>query len=276
MFYSQNNMDFKLVLLMGMPRSGTSWLSQIFDSHPNVNFKLSPLFSYAFKNVVDQDSSKIEWIDFFKQVYKSNDRFINQQDRRDAAQYPVFKDKLKKPEYLAIKDTRYHNLIDTIIKLFNDVKIIYIVRNPCGAINSWLKTKKEFPETADVDTEWRTGDCRKTGPEEFWGFDDWVKLTNYYLDLANKYPKKIMIIKYKDLVDLPIEQTEKMFNFVGFKISSQTVDFLKKCNSKHSINDYSVYKSKKVKDKWKKELDPKIIKEILEKIKGTKLKQFIE
>lgn len=269
-------MDFKLVLLMGMPRSGTSWLSQIFDSHPNVNFKLSPLFSYAFKNVVDQDSSKIEWIDFFKQVYKSNDRFINQQDRRDAAQYPVFKDKLKKPEYLAIKDTRYHNLIDTIIKLFNDVKIIYIVRNPCGAINSWLKTKKEFPETADVDTEWRTGDCRKTGPEEFWGFDDWVKLTNYYLDLANKYPKKIMIIKYKDLVDLPIEQTEKMFNFVGFKISSQTVDFLKKCNSKHSINDYSVYKSKKVKDKWKKELDPKIIKEILEKIKGTKLKQFIE
>ena len=47
-----------------MPRSGTSWLSQIFDSHPDTKFKLSPLFSYAFKNAVNIESSKKEWLKF--------------------------------------------------------------------------------------------------------------------------------------------------------------------------------------------------------------------
>src|SRR5690348_15459254 len=32
----------KLVLLLGMPRSGTSWLGKIFDSHPAVIYRHEP------------------------------------------------------------------------------------------------------------------------------------------------------------------------------------------------------------------------------------------
>mgnify|MGYP000598251825 FL=1 len=67
-----------VIWLNGMPRSGTSWLSQIFDSHPNVSFKLSPLFSYEFKNRVNERSTLKEWMQFFEEVSASDDEFVNQ------------------------------------------------------------------------------------------------------------------------------------------------------------------------------------------------------
>ena len=36
--------------LFGCPRSGTSWLGQIFNSAPDVAYRYQPLFSYEFKD----------------------------------------------------------------------------------------------------------------------------------------------------------------------------------------------------------------------------------
>ena len=47
----------KTIALFGVPRSGTSWLGQIFDSCPDVIYKYQPLFSYAFKNRLNMQSS---------------------------------------------------------------------------------------------------------------------------------------------------------------------------------------------------------------------------
>jgi hypothetical protein len=35
----------RLVIIDGMPRSGTSWLAQIVESCPIVRYRLSPLFA---------------------------------------------------------------------------------------------------------------------------------------------------------------------------------------------------------------------------------------
>lgn len=267
----------QIIWLNGMPRSGTSWLSQIFDSCPDVKFRLMPLFSYAFKNRISQDSKKEEINKFFKEVYLSNDDFLVQKDKRESEEYPIFKQKNKHPKNLVIKHTRYHNLTEFLLENCNNIKFIHIIRNPCAIINSWINIDREFKNKGcKVKKDWRTGQCRKTGPEEFWGFDDWKNVTSLYLKLQDKYPSKIKIIQYENLVNSPIRITKKIFKFTDIKTSKQTMKFLKESQSNHQQGEYSVFKNPAVKNKWKKQLNKKIIKEIYEDLKGDRLEQFLK
>lgn len=249
-----------VVWINGMPRSGTSWLSQIFDSHINVSFKLSPLFSYAYKDYIDEYSPKSKWEDLFEKVFFSKDEFINQTYRRASGEYPIFEK--QELTHLVIKDTRYHNLTHRLLELFNDIKLIHIVRHPAGAINSWLRAPKEFPQELNPLDEWRTGNCRKKSKEEFWGFNDWLSLTKMYLELERKYPKNVKVVFYENILNNSKIQVADMFAFCNLKMLPQTVDFLFRSNSVHSNSEYAVFKSKSVATKWRTQLDPKIKEEI--------------
>lgn len=223
--------------------------------------------------MVGRNSSREEWMKFFKDVYNSNDDFLNQTQKRADGIFPIF-EKNKHPESLVIKDTRFHDLMPLLLEFFSEIKIIYIVRNPCGATSSWLSSKKEFPENANPREEWKTGECRKIGEGEFWGFDDWRILTTRYLDLQIKYPKNVKVVSYENLVEHAFDQTNDMFEFVGLNFSNETQKFLTLSQSTHSDHGNAVYKSKEVKDKWKTSLDPEIIEAIRHELLGTKLEKY--
>ena len=263
-----------IIALIGMPRSGTSWLGQIFDSSPNLAYRLEPIFSYAFKNFVDQNSTKEDYIKLFRGIYYSDDDFLLQNDKRKSGIYPIFS-KSNEPEFLAFKTTRFHNLIHDMLKYFENLKMISIVRHPCGAINSWLNTPGEFSESADPMKEWRTGSCRKTAKEEFWGFYDWKKVTLLHVRLEEEYPEQFKIISYDKLVENPRKLTEELFGFVGLELEEQTLEFINECHNRHDDDNYSVYKSKNVVNNWKNNLPLQIQKEILDEIKATKLSRFL-
>jgi hypothetical protein len=261
---------------MGMPRSGTSWLGQIFDSSPQVAFRLSPLFSYALKNIVDENSSKTDYEKMFIKAYRSTtDEFMNQFNRRAAGHYPTFKEKNAHPDFLVIKDTRYHHLLARMLELVDNLKIVAIVRHPAGAIHSWLTNPREFPASADPILEWRTGNCRKTGPEEFWGFEDWKKVTRLHLQLETSYPEKFYILQYENLVQNPILQTQKMFKFVGLNYTQQTQDFLIASHQTNDPDPYAVYKNPSIKDRWRNELAPDIQTAIINELRSTELARFL-
>jgi len=265
----------KIVNIFGMPRSGTSWLSQIFDSSPEVRFRLQPLFSYEFKNYITEQSGKEAWEHVFKGAYLSNSEFMRQTHRRKAGEFPVFAKKDLYPEFLVTKDTRFHNLTVSLIELFDNIKIVAIVRHPCGAIYSWLRAPKEFPRTAVPLYEWKSGACRKTDYGEFWGFDDWKLVTRLHLRLAKAYPEKFIIQKYEDLVSDPVAETKNVFSFCGIRYTQQTEQFLKECHAKHLDSEYAVFKNQTVKDSWRIGLNPEIKNSILNEIRGTDLEEFI-
>jgi hypothetical protein len=265
----------EIVLVNGMPRSGTSWLGQIFDSCPNTRFKLEPLFSYRFKDRVNTSSTKEDWDVFLNEVYNTKDEFMDQTKRKKDNKYPIFQIKENEPKFLVMKYTRYHNLTNRMLELFSDIKIIHIVRNPCGMINSWINSEGEFPKDKNPLDEWRSGKCRKSSIEEFWGFDDWVVLTRMYLNLQNKNPNNVMVVSYDELVDHPIKGIKKMFDFVGMDYTQQTIRFIQDFHKTHISDEYSVFKSKNVKDKWKQTLDNEIIEEIVSEINNTELKRFL-
>ncbi len=269
-------MNYKLIWVNGMPRSGTSWLSQIIASSENVNFKMAPLFSYKFKNSVDEMSTKEEWIIFFDNVFNTKDPFINQVERREKGDFFNFP-KLTKQEFLCIKDVRYHEVIPTLLKYFSQIKIIHIVRNPCATISSWMNTEKEFKVDYNTkEDEWLTGKTRKINKSEYWGFNDWLMLTKHYLKLCEKYPDNVYIVSYERLVDSPKEETKKIFNFCKLQYTAQTSNFLKLSQDKHEEGDYSVFKSAKIaKNKWRNFLNPEIAEQIIATTKEEGLTQFL-
>ncbi len=133
----------KKIAIHSVPRSGSSWIGQIFNSSPTVNFKFQPLFSYAFKSALNEKSSKNEIDTFFKDISQSDDDFLIQQDKIDNGNYPKFK-KNNLFTHIAYKEVRYHNIQENMLKINSDIIVIGIVRNPYAVINSFLKAPREF------------------------------------------------------------------------------------------------------------------------------------
>ena len=71
----------KRIAIHSVPRSGSSWLGQIFNSSVKVCFRFQPLFSYVFKGYLDEKSSREDILTFFKLIAKSNDDFLLQSDK---------------------------------------------------------------------------------------------------------------------------------------------------------------------------------------------------
>ena len=265
----------RVVVVAGVARSGTSWLGQILDSSPKVVYKFQPLFSYEFKGYLTHNSVKEEYENFFESLYKSNDDFLTQKDKRLSGQYPIFKK--NNPDVLVFKENRYQYLFPKMISIIADLKFIGIIRHPCAVMNSWLKSPKEFPQDADIDLEWRFGACKNLGrEEEFFGFYKWREIANLYLDLKDKFPDQVLILSYNDLVTNTGRETDKLFSFTGLEVTEQTLDFLKSCNSNHIETPYSVYRNKAVKDKWLQELPQKIANEIFNEVQGTRLEYYLK
>ena len=263
-----------VVWLSGMPRSGTNWLSQIFASSPQVRLKLCPLFSYEFKNLLDESSLAKDWIVLFDNVYKTKSEYLDQDYLRKRGLVPQFPVKNEYPEYLVIKSTRFHNLVPHILELLEGIQFIHIVRHPCAVIYSWITNAREFPQGADPIKEWKSGKCRKTGPGEFWGFDDWKFVNSQALGLRARFPGRFKIIRYEDLVSNTFAVAKDMFNFIGLSMHQQTEEFIYQSHSKHDINKRSVYKHKILNNEWMKGLDPSIISECMNDLAGTDLEQY--
>lgn len=263
----------RVVVVAGAPRSGTSWLGQIIDSSPAVAYRFQPLFSYAFKGALGFDSEKADYDRFLRELYQSNDPFLLQTDKRKSGDYPTFEK--AKTSVLAFKTCRYQYLLPRMLEYWN-MRLVAIVRHPCGTINSWLKNPKEFPEGAVPKEEWRTGVCKNQGrPEEFFGFYKWKEVTHLYLDMADKYPGVVYIIHYDDLVDNPNYETDTLFRFLGLEYGQQTRDFLAASQATHKEGPFTVFKSPKVKDSWKDELDIEMAAEMMADIAGTRLARFV-
>lgn len=265
----------KIVLVCGMPRSGTSWLGQIFDSSADVAFRMEPLFAYKFKNIIDENSPKEDIINFFDNVYLTDDEFILQKETRKRGSYSFFNKKIN-PNVLVIKTTRHHNLIERYIELVDCIEIVSIVRHPCAVINSWINTDREFKSKGCiVERDWKDGGCRKDGVGEFWGFDDWLSVTKQHVELGNKY-QNFTIVEYAKLIKEPEVIVKNLFDRISIPYTQQTIDFLKSCHSNHQNDPYSVFKNKKVENIWKKSLNSRMVEEIIQDTKKFGLGQFVE
>ncbi len=265
----------RFVSITGMPRSGTSWIGMIFDSCPVVRYRMSPLFSYEFKNFVNEASPRSDWEHVLQGSYTSSNEFMNQTERRASGEYPVFSVKHVEPPVLVLKFNRFQNLLERFVDLFPEMKVLAVVRHPCGAIHSWLTAPKEFPPSADPLEHWRSGAIKKTGCGDFFGFEDWKAVTRLHLRLAKEHPDRFRLVRYEDVVGDPAGQVQELFAFFDLPVSVQTDDFLSRSRREHLPGPYSVFKPPSVVHRWQRELQPEIRDGILTELAGTDLERFL-
>lgn len=267
----------KRIAIHSVPRSGSTWLGNIFNSHPNVAFRYQPLFSYAFKDKLNEKSTKEEIINFFENIKSSSDEFIHQTDGIEKGIIPSF-DK-RDTDHICYKEVRYHNLLQNMLEKDKELIVIGLVRNPMAVIYSWLNAPKEFKKELGwkEKEEWRYAPKKNREKlEEFNGFEKWKEVTLLFLALQKKYPDRFYLLQYDDLLKQTKNEVEKVFNFCGLTMSKKTVNFINDSTSNENDDAYSVFKNKKTDDGWKNKLSQNIIQEIQEDLSNSNLIRFIK
>jgi hypothetical protein len=262
------------VYVAGVARSGSSWIAQLLNSSPDVLFRFQPFFSYDFKDRINEDSNSADYSCLLQDMYKTETEFLTQAGKQESGEYPKF-EKNAYPQTLIFKENRYQSMLEPMLRRVPYLKAIGIVRHPCAVLNSWRKNSKEFPLGSEILKEWRFGNCKNNGNEDYFGYYKWKEVANLYLDLQEKYPKRFILLKYEDVVLNPQANIKLLFNFINLNYGAATEKFINDSTTKHHDSYYAVYKDKSVADKWRLELEDYIIKEIYEDLNGTRLEKFI-
>lgn len=263
------------IAIFGVPRSGTSWLSQIFNSHPEVVMRFQPLFSYGHKGRIDDMSSAAQINLFFQEIFNSQDPFVLLEEGTHK-KGPTF-EKSEHPLHIVFKETRYLHVVENILQKTADVKIIGIVRNPLSVLASWIRAPKEFKPEWSIDEEWRYATSKNQGRiEEFYGFEKWKEVALKFLRLQKDYQDRFKLITYERLRLDTQREVERIFGFCGLEMRAEVANFIADSKSRQDNDPYSVYKLKTDDEQWKEILPKNIIEAVKLEMSDTQLMQFLE
>lgn len=264
------------VALHSVPRSGSSWVGEIFNSSPAVVYRYQPLFSFAFKDQLRPTSSAADIDAFFKDIGVSDDPFIGQHEKRVEGTLPRFRKEA--PACVVYKEVRYHYLVEHLLSTANDVRVIGLIRSPLSVISSWLRAPREFRGDLGWDAmeEWRCAPKKNAGRcEEYNGFEKWVEVAHLFHRLRRNYPERFRLLHYGDLLIDTCEVVKDLFAWVGLPFGEQTQQFLAESTSRNVDHAYSVYRTHAVDDKWKEQLDPRIVRAIVRELRGSDLEYLL-
>lgn len=261
----------------GAPRSGTTWLGEIINSSSRVIYKFQPLFSYRFKSFLSNSSPTEQIYEFFQLLSRSSDPFCDQTQARSSGELPVF-EKATNPEMLVYKEVRYHNILHNLARRDVLLKFIFIIRDPFEVLSSWFHAPREFRSDLGwiFQDEWRYALKKNmNNPENFFGFEKWKESALLFLDLKSQYPDRVEIVNYSSLKENPLYNTKKLFQFMGFSLEQQTLDFLEASTVDSSRTEYGVYRAKNRASKFLWVNYPSIYEEMLAELTGGPLEKFI-
>ncbi len=265
----------QLVSIQSVPRSGSSWLGQIFSSSNNVAFRFQPLFSYAFKGRLDPSSSRDEILRFFEDIRKTTDDFVLQRDAAIHVDYPIRQER-SEVTHVVMKEVRYNHIVRNMIEQVPELKVIGLVRHPCAVLDSWINAPREFKPEWNVEEEWRSGAKKNQGrPEEFFGFDKWKEAAQLFIDLEASHPDQMKVVRYADLNADPIPVVKDLFQFCGLGFQPATEAFIFQSRSKEGTDANSVFRKVRPDTAWQGRLPEHIASTVLSELVVTPLARFL-
>lgn len=262
------------IALFSVPRSGSTWLGQIFNSHPKVLYRFQPNFAYSFDYSLTEHNSTEEIAYFYEKLINTQDPFVNAKLTISSKQGLSFQK--VEPTTLVFKETHYINVIQNLIEK-TDTKVVGLVRSPFSVINSWLKLPKEFNKDWSVKEEWYDAPSKNDDKAHyFFGFKKWKEATALFLKLEKEYSSQFYLLSYDSLLQNKMYEVKRVFDFCDLSFDEQTQNFLIQASQKEDQDPYSVFKQKTEDNKWENELPRFIIDEIKEDKEFQKLNSIFQ
>ena len=186
-----------------MPRSGSSFLSQLIEADESIALRLSPFFSYGFRTMSYNINCSSDIKDWCNALLSTEDKFIRQKQRRITGEYPETANKEKHKRILYIKDTR--NFFDYVRLFFisEDINLIFLTRSLSTQLNSWLRSPewKSLEENSQNIIYANTRKGLEDNPEdEYWGIADNFYFRRLASDFVTRFPDRCIKISYEELV----------------------------------------------------------------------------
>jgi hypothetical protein len=227
----------RTVAIFGCPRSGTSWLGQLFNAHEAVLYRYQPLFAYEFKDWFGRRGLTERTLgDFHSALIDARSDFV-----LTALRPP----KLHSATHLVWKEVRFHKLMGPLMDLHGLDRLLYLYRRPEDVLNSWYQAPKEFREGQDIFVEYLHAPSKNIDASEFNGFARWKESMHLALALQQRYPDRVRLVCYERLRDEPLVQLERLFDFTDLALTPQVRDFAAQSTSRQEDDAYSVFKAER-------------------------------
>jgi hypothetical protein len=258
--------------ITGVPKSGTTWMQMLLNTHKNIFCRPEDQFSVIRNNLPNLLKSYNDILDRVnKRTAQQKEVFhYNQDDALSCFKFLVTRALLKhqasgQPVIAAgTKDNAIINQAGLYKQLFPEAKFICILRNPKDiAISSWfhnLRVETNFHERSGGDlakwaqkvaTNWNTSILNLSG--EFKGADE-----------------QLIWVRYEDLLSDPISTMAAVFTFIGVQTDRTEVERVIDKNRfdklaqgrKAGKEDRTSFFRKGVSGDYKNHLTPEIWKEV--------------
>lgn len=274
---SSNNFDPKKnVIITGSPRSGTTWLQELFCSIEKTYPIFEPLhldecqkfkeLGFTWMQYIPEDYDWPEARELFGKLFRGQyltPWMILQGDVNG----------LRNADFLIIKFVRANSLLPWLVNQFDIRPPIYILRHPCASVASQMKThwytasKFTIPKTRF--------------PEQYTKYEPILKNINTKLEyvaarwcldnivpLSHSGNNKLWItVYYENLITNPKEEVTYIFNRLNMELPRNIWDKINKPSAMTDRNSPLRQNNIEQLSKWKNELSEKDIDTILAMIK---------
>lgn len=264
------------IAIHSVPRSGSTWLGELFNSSYASKYCYQPIFSYALKDFLTPNSTKERIDDFFRLCLETDDEFVCQTGRRKAGILPTF-EKRGEVTHVVYKEVRYINLLENLLDKCSSVRLICLIRNPLAVLSSWFAAPREFDPSWSRSTEWFLAESKNRGrAEEFYGLKRWVDSGRVFHSLLERYPRRVRIVRYSDLLSQTSATIDQLFEFASLKRDDQTDRFVSDSRSTEVDDTYSVFRMRPSDERWKDTLDRDIVSEVRRYLRGDPLASYLD
>ena len=276
----------------GAPKSGTTWVEIILNHHPNIICTgEGGFFEYISRAIMLNYFLNVDKRDYIKWVFpKRKPNFEIDFIFGAIAKYWFNFYIGLCPEIKAIGDRTPNNArnYDKIYFSLSDSQLIHVIRNPLDvcvsmAFHEWnlFRTNKSFLSILDNNQLLTLDAVIKSNTNLFKDLsildkflNEWIEHNIKAIEMKEKFPDKIIFLKYEDLQHQTYKEIHRMFNFLNVSTEPSVLSYIIEASSferlsgrKKGVEDRTSFFRKGIVGDWKNYMSEKDIKYIFNKTK---------